>query len=243
MNVKELKEQLSITRANIRFYEKEGLLTPQRQNNKYRNYSNEDFARLQKIIVLRKLGVSIPDIKSIFDGGESLQNIIHKQTDILQGQIEELSAALDVCKQIENDKVDIISFNEAHYFDLIKYKESQGQAFVDIYKDYLDFEFKRDKEKLGLKKAFIIVFIIAVIRGLSRHFIWKGSFWDGFLYPFTLFIMASVILLPLYFLNKINPKLASFICKILFILSSIFIGAIIILLIVLLLNSKFHFWF
>ena len=37
MTIKELEQQLQIPRANIRYYEREGLLRPQRGENNYRD--------------------------------------------------------------------------------------------------------------------------------------------------------------------------------------------------------------
>ena len=42
MTIKEIEELSGMTRANIRFYEKEGLIKPQRDSNGYRNYSRDD---------------------------------------------------------------------------------------------------------------------------------------------------------------------------------------------------------
>ena len=50
MDIKEVEKRLSVSRANIRFYEKEGLISPQRKENNYRNYSEEDIAKLKKNI-------------------------------------------------------------------------------------------------------------------------------------------------------------------------------------------------
>ena len=46
-------------RANIRYYEQQGLLTPARRENGYREYSDEDLQTLQKIKLLRHLGLSL----------------------------------------------------------------------------------------------------------------------------------------------------------------------------------------
>ena len=53
MTIKEMETRSGLTRANIRFYEAEGLLTPQRRPNGYRDYSEEDLAELQRIKLLR----------------------------------------------------------------------------------------------------------------------------------------------------------------------------------------------
>ena len=49
MNIKDIETQSGMTRANIRFYEQEGLLSPQRQSNGYRDYSDADLETLQRI--------------------------------------------------------------------------------------------------------------------------------------------------------------------------------------------------
>ena len=49
MTIKEVEELSNMTRANIRFYEKEGLITPQRDSNGYRNYTEQDVDILKRI--------------------------------------------------------------------------------------------------------------------------------------------------------------------------------------------------
>lgn len=68
MKINEAEELLGISKANIRFYEKEGLLTPRRGENRYRDYSEEDLDRLREIVILRKLGISVQVIKRLLDG-------------------------------------------------------------------------------------------------------------------------------------------------------------------------------
>ena len=50
MKINDVEKLLGITKANIRFYEKEGLLTPGRMENGYREYSEvrPPFCRLPK---------------------------------------------------------------------------------------------------------------------------------------------------------------------------------------------------
>lgn len=56
MTIQEVEKLAGMTRANIRFYEKEGLITPERNEaNNYRAYSNRDVEALRKIKYLRML--------------------------------------------------------------------------------------------------------------------------------------------------------------------------------------------
>ena len=52
MNIKEIEERSGLTRANIRYYEQEGLLAPARRENKYRDYSEEDLETLLRIALV-----------------------------------------------------------------------------------------------------------------------------------------------------------------------------------------------
>ena len=51
MKINESESQLELTRANVRFYEKEGLLQPARKENGYREYSDEDVATLYPLVL------------------------------------------------------------------------------------------------------------------------------------------------------------------------------------------------
>ncbi len=63
MKIKEIAKLVDISAANIRYYEKEGLLSPNRnEENNYREYSEEDLIRLKDIKKLRLLGINISTI-------------------------------------------------------------------------------------------------------------------------------------------------------------------------------------
>ena len=75
MTIKELETSLGMTRANIRFYEQEGFLTPERGANNYRIYSEEDVETLRKIKLLRQLGLPLDTIKQVQSGELGLIDI------------------------------------------------------------------------------------------------------------------------------------------------------------------------
>lgn len=72
-SIKEISKKLGVNPNAIRFYEKKGLLTPKRTDSNYRMYSNEDAARLEMIILYRKMGFSIEDIGALLE--EKQENI------------------------------------------------------------------------------------------------------------------------------------------------------------------------
>lgn len=58
------------TIKTLRYYEKEGLLTPIYidQNTGYRYYDSSQLIDISKIISLRQIGLSIKEIKKVLDG-------------------------------------------------------------------------------------------------------------------------------------------------------------------------------
>ena len=140
MTIKELERNTRISRANIRFYEKEGLISPDRKENSYRDYSEKDLKVLNRIIVLRKLDISVTDIEKVFEGTISLEEALRKQKGILKKKIDALQGAMNLCEQMVGEQIDIQSFDEAHYLEIIEQQEKQGRAFKNIADDYLTFE-------------------------------------------------------------------------------------------------------
>ena len=73
MNIKQASEQSGVSAPNIRFYEKEGLLTPaRRQGNAYRDYTAGDIRTLKLIRMLRMLDVPLPVIQRVLNGEQPL---------------------------------------------------------------------------------------------------------------------------------------------------------------------------
>ena len=76
MTIKEIEDLSGMTRANIRFYESQGLLTPARDTNGYRNYTEKDLETLNRIRLLRTLHLSLDDIRAAGNGEKDLGNIL-----------------------------------------------------------------------------------------------------------------------------------------------------------------------
>ncbi len=76
MTIQEVERQSGMTRANIRFYEEKGLLTPQRQPNGYRDYSAADVETLQRVRLLRSLDISIDTIRALQSGERTLEAVL-----------------------------------------------------------------------------------------------------------------------------------------------------------------------
>lgn len=136
MKINELEKELNISRANIRFYEKEGLLNPIRKDNGYRDYKDEDISRLKLIIIFRKLGISVSDIKEILNGQLALQDAVKRNMDVLEKNIDDLSGAINLCDEIVAKNIELKDFSEDYYWGLINKREKEGWDFKNINDGY-----------------------------------------------------------------------------------------------------------
>lgn len=101
MTIKEVEEQTGLSRSNVRFYEKEKLITPARnESNGYRDYSDGDVENIKKIAYLRTLGISIEDIRNVIEEKAPLREVLQKQNDMLNGQIADLNRAKILCEKM-----------------------------------------------------------------------------------------------------------------------------------------------
>ena len=103
MNIKEIEERSGLTRANIRYYEQEGLLAPARRENKYRDYSEEDLETLLRIALLRNLGFSLDEIRRLQSGELELAAAMRERSAALESEGQRLLAARNVCDAISRE--------------------------------------------------------------------------------------------------------------------------------------------
>lgn len=108
MKVKDVEHIVGITSANIRFYEKEGLITPHRNNeNNYREYTKEDVERLRQIKFLRVLGVSVQDIKQLFEEVCTLDEILKKRQVEMEKESAHLRELQKICGELLENGTDL----------------------------------------------------------------------------------------------------------------------------------------
>lgn len=172
MKINELEKILNVSRANIRFYEKEGLLNPERKENGYREYDESELIILKKIIIYRKLGISIQDIKEIFDGKLTLSDAINESISSINSELTELAVSAKLCREIKSQGIDNSSLDEKYYWNEINRIESTGEEFYNFTGlDINRFEKKKSgmkyKVALGLTDAVLLIFTFIV--GVSRY--------------------------------------------------------------------------
>lgn len=101
MKIKDVEIKVGITKANIRYYEKEGLISPRRNDeNNYRDYSEKDVELLERIKVLRMLGIPIADIKLLNEGSVAFGEVLSRRLGTLRDEEKNLESVKRVCENL-----------------------------------------------------------------------------------------------------------------------------------------------
>lgn len=134
-NIKEAEELTGISRQNIRYYEKMGLLNPKRDaGNGYRKYDEEDIGQLKAILLFRKLDMPLEEIRKLLDHEIDLQQALDTQKAYLQKEQQKLEAALAFCDTIQEQDLAELDINRC--LQEIEKQEKSGNTFADILHDY-----------------------------------------------------------------------------------------------------------
>ncbi len=142
MLIKDVCQECRLTKKAIEYYEKQGLIKPEILENGYRNYDDKDLAVLKEVSILRKLGVSISDIKTILKSNNKAVALLKckyilelklQKTNEQHNCIERLISNYDINREfkIVQNSID----------ELFTIKERLIQAFPGTYGMYLCIHF------------------------------------------------------------------------------------------------------
>ena len=120
MTIKELEERSGMNRSNIRFYEREGLISPQRHDNNYRDYSEEDLQQLLRIRLLRSLELPLEEIRALQRGEKELDLALQEHLRTLEQQAQSLQCSQQVCRDIRRDGARYDTLDAQHYLEAMK---------------------------------------------------------------------------------------------------------------------------
>ena len=117
-SVTELARDLGVTPRTIRFYEDQGLISPQRAGNT-RVYTHRDRARMILILRGKQLGFSLRDIKEYLDlyvldatKTEQVQHLARKARERivqLESQLQAVKTTLTELRDIERVSLDTLT--------------------------------------------------------------------------------------------------------------------------------------
>lgn len=168
MKIKQVEELVGITSKNIRFYEEQNLINPQRADNGYREYSMEDVKLLKKIKLFRKLGISVEEINKLLNGKSELATSLERRKLELLDEQKNLESMYKLANEMIDRDESINSIDSDLWLDVIENKEKEGVDFVNL--DKIDI---RMKKKAGATTAGVVMAIVMVLYIALFTYLWR----------------------------------------------------------------------
>ena len=157
MKINKVEELVGITKKNIRFYEEKGLISPARnEENRYREYSEEDVEMLRKIKLLRRLAVPIEEIAKLQKGYMTLEDCMRRHRIVLDREEENIRQCKSICLHIEEDGSQLQELDTEKYFQLMQEKENEGVRFMNV--SQVD-----KKRKAPIMSAIVMIVLMAAL--------------------------------------------------------------------------------
>ena len=152
MNIKQAAEQSGVSSPNIRFYEKEGLMTPARnRGNAYRDYTAGDIRTLKLIRMLRMLDMPLPVIQRVLNGEQPLSEALQAQQAVLEQQAAQLAGAIRFCAELTQQTPQVDQLDVDDCLKRMQDPQEPGRFFSGWLRDY------RTVAENEQKKRFFIV--------------------------------------------------------------------------------------
>ena len=145
ININEVEQLTGVSKRNIRFYEKERLIVPERNEvNGYRKYGEADVRRIKVIRMLRMLDMPLEEIRSVLDNECSLETAVLEQKKRLEQQAQELQLAIQFCDKLKNQELQMLDVDSC-----LSEMDKSGtigffQAWIDDYKKIKELNEGRD---------------------------------------------------------------------------------------------------
>lgn len=105
IKIREVSSKYDISARTLRYYEDMGLLSSSRSTDyAYRLYDAAAISRLEQILILRKLNISIKDIQRIFNtsGSDVVLEVLGKKVENIDGEISLLHELKEVVLEFVN---------------------------------------------------------------------------------------------------------------------------------------------
>lgn len=204
MKIKDVENKVGLTKANIRYYESEGLISPVRnKENNYREYSEADVKRLLEIKKLRLLGIPVHQIERLYTGSISLEDALQECLTQLVKEEQGIQEAKAACKAALEMNLDMSSIGQ---IELTEDKKEWQQRLTLILKE--DIVKKRlTKEQLNSNIALLLVmgcFInLITVFLIRKYFLSDPEIWSSKLF-FGLVILSLVLSFFPYFTSNIK---------------------------------------
>lgn len=165
VKINQVEERVGITKRNIRYYEKEGLLSPGRNSeNGYREYGEDEVTELKKIKLLRKLDVPLEEIRRMQGGTLTLADGLRRHLITLERQQSNLATMEAMCRELLETGERLDALDADRYLSNMEQMEKEGTRFVNIQ--------KRDRKNPYVGPIVAVAVFIAAMAGIMALFLW-----------------------------------------------------------------------
>ena len=165
MKINQVEQLVGITKGNIRFYEKEGLLVPGRNSeNGYRDYSDADVVWLKKIKLLRMLDVPIEEILRLKSGELTLEDAMGRHTIQLERRRANLDAMAGLCTQLRERRCQLDTLDVDGVLAGMEQQEQEGTKFMNVKRN--------DRVRRYLSPVVGAAVMVALMAWIIGMFIW-----------------------------------------------------------------------
>ena len=163
MKIKQVEELVGITSRNIRFYEDQGLLKPERADNGYREYHQKEIETLKKIKLLRKMDIPVEEIKAVLDEQTSLCECLEQHIDLLESERDNLANMQQLAAGMMKAGCTIGDLDTDDWLDQMENMEKEGIDFVNLGKVDIHMKKKTGAVTGGAVMMIFMFFLIGMI--------------------------------------------------------------------------------
>lgn len=168
MKINEVESLAGITKKNIRFYEEQGLLSPRRNaENGYRDYGEEEVRILKQIKLLRKLGISIEEIRHLIKGNHTVRDCVRRHQVSLERERQNLEQSMEMCQKMQDMDIPLEALDADVFLEEMEELERGGASFQN--------KQIQDVRVRYVAPILITVFFVALLTGLVCLMIWGYS--------------------------------------------------------------------
>lgn len=129
MKIHEVEQAVGITVKNIRFYEEQGLLSPRRSRNGYREYGEEEVETLRRIKLLRKIGLPIEEIRQMQSDTHTVADGMRRHLITLERERGSLEQSMALCRRLKDREERLEALDAGALLEEMERMEQTGTTF------------------------------------------------------------------------------------------------------------------
>ena len=139
--IKDVSKIVGLSRSTLLYYERIGLINPEKNyQNDYRFFSEEDVNLLKKICTYRDMGVSLAEIKAILDKEDSdIKSVLENQLININNQVEKLryqqNKILEILK-IKNINIGVHGLNKERWINILRNSGLDEEGMENWHKEF-----------------------------------------------------------------------------------------------------------